>query len=232
MAVALGTGTPTRSLTPANGTGGTSSSWTISGSNLYIEVQIAYNSDTVTVTGVSWSLGSGTTGEIVSAVNTGTMRTCTWRIPAPTAGAGTYTVTLSAAVDYQISANYYTGVDQSNPSPSADAVGNSPGVHDGVAVTLSPSNVGANDAMSMQMSHVAAGDSAGWDVGTTAYENNTTAVNMLTGYRLAAGSMTSAVMSSGSGAHQSAVATRIAAPSAAPSPPVSVPIHGYGAMSC
>lgn len=123
MAVAIGTGTATRDIGAGTyvATPVTSASWTISGSNLAILLAIA-TSGTVTVTAVSWSLGSGTTVEVVTIASPASNhRVAIWAIPAPTGGAGTYTVTLSGGCTYHITGTYFIGADQTTPSPLADA---------------------------------------------------------------------------------------------------------------
>lgn len=242
MAVALGTGTPTRSLAPATyaGTPVTSASWTISGSDPLILVSIGMASNTAEVTSVTWSLGSGTPVEVAKWARTvgiaSDIYQSVWAIPAPVTGGGTYTVTLTENVSFQISASYFTGAHQTTPCPiTDDDYESSNTVPDGAAFTLTPTNVGANDAMFVGYSHRSSGDTNGWTTGTLLYESNSTATNMLTGYQLGVGSMTSAAMSSGSGTHAAAAAVRIQVSGGAPpatDPPVAVPILGYGAMGC
>lgn len=148
LAVGIGSGTPTRSVgfgtyvaTPV-----TSASWTITGSNLVIVVKIGTFSVTTppTVSAVSWSLGSGTAVQIAQ-VSSGTpnQRQAIWVIPAPVAGSGTYTVTLSGAGTYQITASYFTGVDQTTPGtdPWTDGANGQ-----AASVASSVANLTANDA--------------------------------------------------------------------------------------
>ena len=219
----------TKSLTPANGTGGVSSSWNISAAaNPVIVIYIGCDS-AVTVTAVSWSLGSGTPVQVCTTNNQTQCYGFIWVIPAPVSGTGTFTVTLSGATDYQISADLFSGAHQTNPCPSADAdTDNNGAASGGPALTLTPTNVAAEDAMGATTTHTQTGDSAGWTTGTTSYEDNTTATNTLTGYRLATGSMTSAALSSGGGARLIGLATRVAAAAAAADSVVTYYRHSLG----
>lgn len=200
----------TKTITPATGTGNTSSSWSVpSAINPAIIVYISTQTS-CTVSAVSWSLGSGTTVQVAATSFAGSDTfSFIWKIPAPVAGSGTFTVLLSTSVPYQISADLFSGADQSDPSPNADA--DTDTGFDGVAFTLTPTNVAATDAMAAMTAHTQTGDSAGWTTGTTSYENNTTVVNMLTGYTIGSGSMTSAALSGGSGSRQSAIGVRVQA---------------------
>lgn len=188
MAVAFGT---VKSATPATGSTFTSSSWTISGSNLVIVISIGLQTSNATVTGVSWSLGSGTAAQIKhTQTANGTAIDCAhdvWAIPAPVAGSGTFTVNLSASVPYQITADYFTGADQTTPCPVADAMTIQIDSYSGSgAFTFNPTNVGANDGVYASMSHTAAGDSNGWTTGTSDFEDKTTAVNTTAAHNLGA----------------------------------------------
>lgn len=121
-AVAVGTGTPTLDIGAGTyvATPVTSASWTISGSNLGVFLHIT-TSGTVTVSAVSSTLG-GTASEVVSVqAPASNHREAIWKLVAPTAGSGTYTVTLSGACTYHITATYFTGADQADPSPTGDA---------------------------------------------------------------------------------------------------------------
>lgn len=156
-----------------------------------------------------------------------------WALPAPTAGAGTYTVTLSANVPYQITADYFTGADQTNPYPSGDKVSGS--ITDGNLQSIPVTNVGANDAMVAGVAHNTSGDSNGWDIGTGTYINNTTTINLQSGYLLGGSPMQSAGFAAGTGAHTAYAGIRIQVPGAAPPNVTGLvsdtprPIGGYGA---
>jgi hypothetical protein len=147
MAVALGTATLTRSLSPATYAGApvTSASWTISGSDRLILVYNGMASETAGVTAVTWSLGGGTPYKAALwSRATGTAEDIyqsVWAIPAPVAGSGTYTVTLNENVSYQISADYFTGCDQTTPWPIGDDdYESSNTIPDGGAFTLTGSH--------------------------------------------------------------------------------------------
>lgn len=229
MAVAFGT---TKSFAPATYAGSpvSSSAWAISGSNLVIVVYIGLSAATEVVNSVVWNSGSGTPVEIGARRDGGTAYISVWAIPAPVAATDTFTVALSGNVPYQISADYFTGADQTTPCPIADM--DNLGILNGVATTMTPANVGASDAMAANLTHTLAGDSHGWTTGSLSYESNSTAVNMLTGYRTGASPMVSAEITGGA-AVAGYVAVRIKAAGGAPAgPPVAVPILGYGALGC
>ena len=178
MPVAFG---GTKSLSPATGTGGTSSAWAISGANLGITVHVGLKDPTATVTGVSWSLGSGTAVEVAAARNSDDGYQAEWVIPAPTTGSGTYTVTLSASVPYQITADYFTGCDQTTPCPAGDAV-TAASATEPTPSTLTPLNLTANDASSGGGANVSQ-DPVSVTPNQT-YQDVTTVVNAQTGYAL------------------------------------------------
>lgn len=208
MAVAFGS---TRSITPATGTGNTSSSWSVTGTDLLIVVYIGMADVSATVSSVSWSLGSGTAVQVGSSRLGGDNAFgAVWAIPAPSSGSGTYTVSLSASVPYQISADYFTGCDQTTPCPSGD-IDTDTGDGAGSAITWTPANVGASDASAVCYAHTTTGDTTGLSAGTLTYESNSTAVNMLSGYRLASNTITASAMSGGSGTKVGSVAVHIVA---------------------
>lgn len=175
-AVAFGS---TRSLAPATGTGGTSASWALSGSNLVIVVHISLVDAAATVDAVSWSLGSGTTSQVASLRNSDNCLHAIWVIPAPTAGSGTYTVTLSASVPYQITADYFTGADPTTPCPTGDAV-TAGSATEATPSTLTPTNLTANDASSGGAGSVSQ-NPTGVSPSQT-YLDSTTAINAQAGY--------------------------------------------------
>lgn len=122
MGVDIGTGTPTRNIGPGTyvATPVSSAAWPISGSNLVIELEIV-TSGTVTVSAVAWDLGGSASEVIAVQAPAANHRVAIWRIAAPVAGTGVLTVTLSGACDYHVTATYFTGADQVEPSPVGDA---------------------------------------------------------------------------------------------------------------
>lgn len=208
----------TKSATPATGSSFTSASWTISGTNPVILVFIGMQTSAGTVSAVSWSLGSGTTVEVKNVVTTtggGVDAFCSiWAIPAPVTGSGTYSVTLSASAPYQISADLFSGADQTTPCPPADAVTQSNNNWNGAtAITLSPTNVAASDACAGAVANTNSGDALGWTTGTQSFLNDTTNVNYETAYRL--GATTVVGKAPGGTPNLAAVGVRIQAPATA-----------------
>lgn len=178
MSVALGTGTATVSGRGTNSTF-TSGNLTITGSNLAIVVSVAIKSGTVTVSSVSWSLGSGTAIKVKSVLanNNGGDDQEIWVIPAPTAGTGTIGITLSASGAAQYSGTYFTGAHQTTPCPTGDAVSSTTTVH---SETLTPTNLTANDA-----SYGAGSDNFADVSSVTPNQtllDDTTVINMMAGY--------------------------------------------------
>ena len=181
-AVAFGSSS---NIAGATGSSATSASWAISGSNLVIVVYVSINSLTATIDSVTWSLGSGTAVSVLEVIS-GTSRTAIWAIPAPTSGTGTYTVTLSASVPYQIGANYFTGADQTTPCPAGDAASASGAIPN--PLTVSPTNLTANDARVGVGANSVSGDDPRISLTETKYENSTS-VNMSAGYSLGTGTV-------------------------------------------
>ena len=182
QAVAFGGTTNTTAGTAASVT---SASWAIFGTNLAIIVYIGINSLTVTISSVTWSLGSGTPVSVKELLN-GANRTAIWAIPAPTSGTGTYTVTFSASVDFNVAANYFTGADQTTPCPAGDAVSTS-----GITpnpLTVSPTNLTANDARVGVGTNNAPGDDPRISL-TESYYQDSGNVNMSAGYALGTGTV-------------------------------------------
>ena len=181
-AVAFGSSS---NIAGATGSSATSASWAISGSDLVIVVYVSIYSLTATIDSVTWSLGSGTSVSVKEVIS-GTSRTAIWAIPAPTSGTGTYTVTLSASVPHQIGANYFTGADQTTPCPAGDAASAS-----GITpnpLTVSPTNLTANDARVGVGAQSNTGDDPRISLTETKYDNGTT-VNMSAGYSLGTGTV-------------------------------------------
>jgi hypothetical protein len=188
----------------------TSSSWTISGSELgiFVKIAIADSSHAVTVTAVTWSLGSGTPVEVFTHRIADTYASI-WAIPAPTAGSGTYSVTFSGSVQYQIAANYFTGCHQTTPgTDGAFADGATP---DPLSVT--PANLTANDA-AVGIGANANGGDAPVIQQTETYNDNSTNVNASAGYHLGTGAITCRWNNgAGTSAVDALIAVRIAAAS-------------------
>lgn len=181
--VAIGTGTPTRSLTPATGTGATSSAWTVSGSGIAIVVKIGTQSAPTSVN-VTTTFTSGTPTQCGTFDTSAAGALYLWVIPNVTAGTGTYTVTLGSSVAYQVTADYFTGTDTT--TPCQDAVSSE--TNSGSTITVTPANLTANDAAAGFGINATAGDAPTWNQ-TQTYNNNTTNVNMAGGYHLSTGSV-------------------------------------------
>jgi len=193
--------------TPATNSTFTSGSMTVSGSNPVIIISVGLDSTTATVSSVSWSLGSGTAVEVKNQRNN-TSFASVWAIPAPAAGSGTYTVNLSASVPYQIDAALFTGAHQITPCPLSDAVSTTASGGTGAALSLTPTNVSANDA-----SFGAASNTISGDVNSFApnqiFLDDTTTVNFMDGYRIGVGSVTANFNVNG---NRSFVAVRVQGP--------------------
>lgn len=209
-----------RFVTPATGASVTSGDWAIAGTDLAIVLYIAVNATAAaTVTSVSWSLGSGTPYE-VGVIKQGNCNVYIWAIPAPTAGTGTYTVNFSESAPFQVAADVFSGTDQTTPCPIADEDEFSVVNDDGATqYTITPTNVGANDAMAACIGHIIIGDTNLWATGTDTYQSNSTAINLLTGYRLAAAPMVSNVLTA-SGATIAGIGVRVQAPTSGFTPTI------------
>lgn len=225
MAVAFGGTIPTVGATTLATL--TSGSWAISGSNLVILVGFTYSSATITTSSVTWSLGG--TGVLIKRIAGGPGGSTIaeiWAIPAPTAGTGTVTVTLSGAPpSWTFNADYFTGVDQTTPCPTADAVGDN---NVNGSDTLTPANLTANDA-----SWMCSGD-ANANIGSMAPNQtfiiNSTGVDLGTGYALGTASVT-ANFTDSTNAHPNTAARIVAAsagPIAALVPYMRSPGSGFG----
>ena len=183
-------------MAPATGSSITSSSFSISGNNPVLILNIAASTTTESVSSVSWSLGSKAPYE-VSTVRTSDDYISVWAIPAPTQGSGTYTVRFTNSVPYQIDGQVFLGVDQQNPSTTADAVTAAGGGTS--TITLTPTNLASNDAVVGVGANTVASNPTGITPNDT-YHNATTAVNLQSGYRLGSGSVV-ANWDTGSGVH-------------------------------
>ena len=178
----------TKSAAPATAGSFTSASWTISGTNIVILIYIAFLDGTSgDVTAVSWSLGSGTAVKVASfQVVDDHQDTEVWAIPAPTAGAGTYTVTFADSGAYQVSADLFSGADQTTPCPTGDAVTTGSETQPNSPITLAPTNVAVADGVAGCISNTVNGDATGWTTGTPTFNNDTTTINFDTAYNLGA----------------------------------------------
>lgn len=206
------------SATASSGKNGTAASFTftsfaVSGTNPAVLVKVALYSPTATPktvssVGVSAGLSAASVTEIKTVQNDagadGTFISI-WKLVAPS-GTGTITVTLSASCPYQAVAELYSGCDQTDPSPLADAVtatGNTPN-----PLTVTPTNLTADDAASGFAANGGNGDAPDFDQ-TETYKDNTTNVNASGGYHLGTGAI-SCTWGSAGGA-DSFVAVRLVA---------------------
>lgn len=141
-----------------------------------------------------------------------------WAIPAPTTGSGTYSVSISGSgASYQISADLFTGADQTTPCPTADATASSNNAV--TSITLTPSNLTSSDGNAGIGANTTSGDVSSFSPNQT-FLNDTTGVNAEAGYSLGTGSIT-ANWTGVTGAVQAMVAVRIAAAGgAAPAAPL------------
>lgn len=192
------------------GSSQTSGNLTISGSNLVIIAQATYSSTSITVSSVTWSLGgTGVEAKLIRGGLSGGVTTVIWCIPAPTGGTGTVEFDLSgSASTWRFSADYFTGADQTTPCPTGDAVTDITATN---TYSLTPSNLTANDGTS-----IAGGDSSSSINSVSVNQiliDNTTSVDIGTGYTLGTGA-SGMTMSDSNDAH-SVVAIRIAAASSA-----------------
>ena len=185
-ACALGTGTPTLSVSSwSSANSQTSAAWTLSGSNLAIVLTTAIDSATATVTSVSFSGGGGTAVEIKTQRNT-TTYVSVWCIPAPVSG-GAYTINYSATIAGHVTASYFTGVNQTTPCPTGDAVSTT-GTSQ-TSLTVDPTNVTANDCQMGMGAQTVAGDVSSFSPNQT-YLSTSQSVNAEAGYRIGTGSLT------------------------------------------
>lgn len=206
MAVAFDSTIP--AVTHANASSITSGNWTISGPNPAMVVEIVFNSTTITVSSVTWSLGAGTPVQIAIVRGGSGFATTSaiWAVPAPTTGTGTLQVTLSSGVDFVFNADNFTGADQTTPCPSGDAQTDTTTA---ASLTLTPTNLTANDAT--------AGCGASTANVTSASPHqtmltNAPAVGEVAGYATGTTGLTTVI--SGTGNDRSRAAVRIVAVSA------------------
>lgn len=202
-------GAPTTSSSPTTG------NFTPSGSNLAFIVHICLASLTATVSSVAWSLGSGTITEIANKRQVDAFCSV-WKVPAPVIGTAAVTASLSASVPWQIDVQVFTGADQTDPAPNADAT--SAGVTGtGTNGPITPSNLTANDAVSAGDGHTVASDCAGITPNAV-YTDSSTNINLQTGYSLGNTSVSATYASESGLPNKSLVAVRVAAVSAGAAP--------------
>jgi hypothetical protein len=158
--------------------------------NPVLVVHVAIASATVTVSSVSWDLGSGTTVGVLRAALSGSGAGAIeiWTIPAPVTGAGTITVNLSASAAFHGVSHSFSGADQTTPASAADNASSQP-TGSQTSVTETPANLTANDASSGGGINIVAGNPSSVTPNQT-YLNNSGAVNMETGYAIGTGGIT------------------------------------------
>lgn len=171
-------------VTHVAATPGTNSSFTInitvSGTNPVLGVSIGLASATATVSSVTWSLG-GSLIEIKNlrfSVGNQLGYVSVWALAAPTAGAGTLTITLSTSVPFQADAWIFSGADQITPCPVGDAA--TAQGDDQASLTPAPTNLVANDASTGIGALVISGSPTSVTPNQR-YLDTTTAVNIETG---------------------------------------------------
>lgn len=163
-------GTPTTSSTAAHAI-------TISGSNPVLVVGTGIATATATVLSAVWDLGGGTSVEIKNLEVISTQYNSVWCVPAPTAGAGTLTITYSTSIPHQSDVMLYSGADQTTPCPTGDVVSS---ISNATSVTLTPTNLTASDASVGVGVNVT--DNPTGVTPNSSYLNTTTSVNLQTGY--------------------------------------------------
>lgn len=191
----------------ANTTPATGNSFTINitapATNPVLLVGIGLDSTTATITSVSWSLGSGTAVEVKTARQSNSFASV-WAIPAPTAGAGTITVNISASVPYQGAAESFTGANQITPCSTGDAVSQ---VGTATPLTITPINLTANDASFGNGVQTLAENPTGITANDR-FKNNTTNVNIQVGDSVGTGALTATW--DGASSNKAAIGVRIA----------------------
>lgn len=186
------------SATASSGKNGTASSFTftsyaVSGTNPAVLVKIVLLSPVganVTVTNVAASAGltAASIAEVKALQADGGPAEGTfvsiWKVVAPS-GTGTITVTLSGSTPYQAVAELWANCDQTDPAPAADAVATTTITN---PLTVTPTNLTANDAASGMAGNGNTGDGPDFDQ-TETYKDNTTNVNASGGYHLGTGAV-------------------------------------------
>jgi hypothetical protein len=126
-----------------SGSSATTTSFTVSGTNPVIVISSNIDGLNNSTTQLTWT-GAGTPVLIKSISNASIGTAAVWCIAAPAAGTYTAHATYSASTNFQLSASVFSGADQSNPCPSADAVASTTSVS-GTSMTLTASNLVTGD---------------------------------------------------------------------------------------
>lgn len=204
MPVSLGSGTPTLSIGAGSyvATPVTSAAWTISGSNLAMLIAIGVD-NTATVSAVTWSLGGGTPVQVASiSSDVPATHIEIWAIPAPTAGTGTYTVTLSVATDYKITASYFINTDQTTPCPLADIWTDT---STSASLASSVANLASNDACYGCLAAPESDNDAETASPTQTYQDSSLSLGFVVGYGLGITQITTGAFQIGTGLARAAV---------------------------
>jgi hypothetical protein len=172
MAVAFGS-----SVAVAPGTGvntGASPSITTPTTNPAVIVNVALKHATATVSSLTITGFGGTATEIKNIRDAGDGNYLSiWKITAPTANtAGTVQANFSASVPFQMSVSTFSGADQTDPSPNADAVADANSSNE----TLTPANLTANDCTDGCVGNTKAANCNAVSPNSR-FLNNTTAIN-------------------------------------------------------
>lgn len=168
-------------VTPGTGISVTSPSITTPTNNPAVIVHVSIASNTVTLNSLTITGFGGTATQVATILATygaSYIRYYIWKITGPTANtAGTVRANFSASVAYQMVVETFSGVDQQDASPNADAVTDNTATS---PQTLTPSNLSSLDATSG-----GGGNSAAQDLGAVTpnsrYLGNTTAANLAVG---------------------------------------------------
>lgn len=204
-----------------HGTTGTTAnlSLTVTGSNPVIFATVDLLHATAVSTTPSWSLGSGTPVMVKSVRGgSGNATYCSvWAIPAPATGAGTLTLNWDTSINWAISADSFTGADQTTPSPTGDAQSDTTADS---SHNLTPTNLTANDATyggcAESADNVTGVSGTG---GSTTLTDNAGSVGIGTGYALGTAAIT--FTTSAASNSKGRVAVRIVAAAAAtPAQPI------------
>lgn len=145
-----------------NGLGSTASSTTVtvavSGANPHVSIEIGLVSGSATITSITSDQSTGTIVQ-TAVSNNSNVKAFIWSVPAPAVATHTFTINFSASVNYNVVAKVFSGADQTTPQPSGDAQTSTSNTS---AVTLTPTNLTANDATTM----VGCNDAGNWSSAT------------------------------------------------------------------
>lgn len=182
-------------------------SFAVSGSNpAIIIVAASYNNNGISSVSVSAGLTAGTPYSVKQQKN-GTTTFDIWAIPAPS-GTGTITVSYATSANHQCCAVLLNGADQTSPAVIADTVSTTGSTS---PLTVTPTNLTANDMVIYGGAQSATGDAPHAATGTEIFFGNSTSVNMAAGYRAGTGSVS--VTWGITASTEVVVATRIQPPS-------------------